>query len=207
MILYKKLIAYILKLLPKEKDYLKKLSITTKEKTECNKMSSDHYQGRFLSLISRIISPKTILEIGTYTGYSTLCLAEGLKTNGKIITIEINKRCKNISEKFFKKYNKNILTIYGKAKNILPKINIKLDLAFIDADKRNNLHYFNSIADKIRTNGIIIVDNVLWKKKVFFKTDNKAKHIDKFNKKIKMNKKFDTLIIPIRDGLSISLKN
>ncbi|MDH3003804.1 MAG: class I SAM-dependent methyltransferase, partial [Candidatus Shikimatogenerans sp. JK-2022] len=171
---------------------------------------SNNIQGRFLSFISKIKKPKLILEIGTFLGYSTLCLSEGLKKKGLLITIEKNKKYIYYAKKFIKKtrYNKNINIINGKALKIIPKLKYKFDIVFIDADKKNYYKYFKLIIKKINKNGIIIIDNILWKGKVINNNfDKLTKIIFNFNKKIKNYKNINNIIIPIRDGLSIILKN
>ncbi|WOX79225.1 O-methyltransferase [Candidatus Shikimatogenerans bostrichidophilus] len=174
------------------------------------RMMSDNLQGRFLSLISRLKNPKYILEIGTFLGYSTLCLSEGLKKNGLLITIEKNKKYIYYAKKNIKttKYNNNIKLLYGNALNVIPKLKYNFDIVFIDADKKNNLNYFKLIFNKVKKNGIIICDNVLWKGKIIYnKADNITKSINKFNNTIKNYKNINSIIIPIRDGLNIIIKN
>tara|TARA_Y100000994_G_C15552319_1_gene384629 strand:- start:49 stop:684 length:636 start_codon:yes stop_codon:yes gene_type:complete len=174
-------------------------------------MLSGEYQGRLLSLISKIKQPKKILEIGTFTGYATLCLAEGLETSGKIYTIDKNEELVKIQNKYFSKskYHKNIIQYTGDALEIIPKINSKFDLIFLDADKMNYNKYLEIIIPKLNKKGILISDNVLWHGKVLSdrkKQDKVTKRIDAFNKDLVKNKKFQTFMLPIRDGLSISIK-
>ena len=174
-------------------------------------MLSGEYQGRLLSLISKIKQPKKILEIGTFTGYATLCLAEGLKTSGKIYTIDKNEELIKIQNKYFSKskYHKNIIQYTGDAIEIIPKINSKFDLIFLDADKENYNKYLEIIIPKLNKKGILISDNVLWHGKVLSDKKNQdkvTKGIDKFNKDLVENKNFQTFMLPIRDGLSISIK-
>ena len=174
-------------------------------------MLSGEYQGRLLSLISKIKQPKKILEIGTYTGYATLCLAEGLETSGKIYTIDKNEELIKIQNKYFSKskYHKNIIQYTGDALEIIPKINSKFDLIFLDADKENYNKYLEIIIPKLNKKGILISDNVLWHGKVLSDKKNQdkvTKGIDTFNKDLVENKNFQTFMLPIRDGLSISIK-
>ncbi|WGH24760.1 MAG: class I SAM-dependent methyltransferase [Candidatus Shikimatogenerans bostrichidophilus] len=205
MIINKKLYNYIINLTnDKEYKYLKK--IRNKKYNNINKKNmSDFLQGRFLSIISRIKNPKYILEIGTFIGYSSLCLCEGLKKKGKLITIEKNKKIfkyaiNNISNT---KYKNKIKILLGNALNIIPKLNIKFDIIFIDADKKNYINYLNLIKNKIKKKGIILVDNVLWKGLIIKnKKDKITKIINNFNIELK-NKNYNNIILPIRDGINL----
>lgn len=211
MFFKKKILNYINNLIKNyEPIYLKKIRIFNKKLNYNKNNMSNNIQGRFLSFISKIKKPKLILEIGTFLGYSTLCLSEGLKKKGLLITIEKNKKYIYYAKKFIKKtrYNKNINIINGKALKIIPKLKYKFDIVFIDADKKNYYKYFKLIIKKINKNGIIIIDNILWKGKVINNNfDKLTKIIFNFNKKIKNYKNINNIIIPIRDGLSIILKN
>jgi predicted O-methyltransferase YrrM len=174
-------------------------------------MLSGEYQGRLLSLISKIKQPKNILEIGTYTGYSTICLAEGLVKNGKIHTIDKNEELVEIQKKYFlrSKFNKNIEIHTGNALDIINGLNINFDLIFLDADKENYATYFQIISKILNKNGVLIIDNVLWHGKVLNSKeshDDVTKKIDQFNKALILNKKFQTFMLPVRDGLSIAIK-
>lgn len=174
-------------------------------------MLSGEYQGRLLSLISKIKQPKNILEIGTYTGYSTICLAEGLVKNGKIHTIDKNEELVEIQKKYFlrSKFNKNIEIHTGNALDIINGLNINFDLIFLDADKENYATYFQIICKILNKNGVLITDNVLWHGKVLNSKeshDDVTKKIDQFNKALTLNKKFQTFMLPVRDGLSIAIK-
>lgn len=175
------------------------------------KIMSNKLQGLLLKIISKIKNPKNILEIGTYVGFSSLCLSEGLKKNGLLITIEKNKKYINYAKKNIKenKKKKNIKILYGNALKIIPKLKIKFDLVFIDAEKKNNINFLNLIINKINKNGIIIIDNVLWKGLIIKKKKDKiTKFIYNLNKKIKNYKKnINNIIIPIRDGLNLIIKN
>jgi len=191
---------------------LQKLTRETYQKILQPRMLSGHYQGRILSMISKLVSPTTILEIGTYTGYSALCLAEGLKSNGIIHTIDINEELYDFAQKYFdaSPYRTHIKQYTGNALDIIPKLNTSFDLIFIDADKPNYLNYFNIIIDKVNKGGIILSDNVLWSGKVldtsFKKEDLSTPALIKYNKLLKEDPRIETVLLPIRDGLTISRK-
>ena len=173
-------------------------------------MLSGSYQGRILSMISKIVKPKRVLEIGTYTGYSALCIAEGLDIKGVIDTIDINEELQEIQNKFFKKsgFANKINQHIGNALEVIPKIKRKFDLVFLDADKENYINYFELVIDKINAGGILISDNVLWSGKVVDnrKKDMITKKLIEFNNLINNDKRIETVIFPVRDGLSISRK-
>ena len=192
----------------KEPEILSKLNKETHQKILQPRMLSGHIQGRFLSLISKIKSPLHILEIGTYTGYGTLCLAEGLATNGKIFTIDRNEELINIQNKYFEESGNRdkIVQLTGNAVDILMDLNENFDLIFIDADKENYIKYFDIVSKKLNPNGIIISDNVLWSGKVVEESDNdeETDTLIKFNKLLSKDERFETIILPLRDGLSIS---
>ena len=176
------------------------------------RMISGHYQGRILSLISKIISPKKILEIGTYTGYSAICLCEGMDKDGILHTIDNNKELVEIQNKYFKKANlkDKIIQHSGDAKNIIPSIDEEFDIVFIDADKESYPEYYDLIINKVRSGGIIIADNILWSGKVLEKVekdDQATKSIIEFNNKIIEDYRVKNIILPIRDGLNIIRKN
>ena len=176
------------------------------------RMISGHYQGRILSLISKIISPKKILEIGTYTGYSAICLCEGMEKDGMLHTIDNNKELVEIQNKYFKKANltNKIVQHSGDAKNIIPSIDEEFDIVFIDADKESYPEYYDLIINKVRSGGIIIADNILWSGKILEKVekdDQATKSIIEFNNKIIEDDRVKNIILPIRDGLNIVRKN
>jgi|TARA_B110000914_G_C15477090_1_gene453672 predicted O-methyltransferase YrrM len=190
---------------------LKELNKETNLKVLNPRMLSGAYQGRILSMISKLLRPKHVLEIGTYTGYSAICILEGLDSNGSIHTIDKNEELLSIQRKYFNKTKKGgkFFQYTGNAKDIIPTINKNFDLIFLDADKENYLNYFNLIINKLNTNGVIISDNVLWGGKVLLKPDQEdiaTKTLIEFNKFIKNDKRVETIILPIRDGISICRK-
>lgn len=205
----KKLIEYISENSSKEPEILAKLNKETYQKVLQPRMLSGHIQGRFLSMISKIKSPSCILEIGTYTGYGTLCLAEGLLDVGKIFTIDRNEELLKIQNKYFEMSGKRdkIIQLTGNAKDILKNLDESYDIVFIDADKENYIEYFNIVSERLNNNGIIISDNVLWSGKVLnspSKNDEETNILIEFNKTLNEDERFETIILPIRDGLSIS---
>ena len=192
-----------------EPTILKELSKETWQKVLNPRMLSGDLQGRVLSMISKIIQPKNILEIGTYTGYSALCLAEGLAPEGKIFTLDKNEELETLQNKYFEKsgFRNQIKQYVGKAIDIIPTINEKFDLVFIDADKTNYINYFHLIIDKMNSGGIILSDNVLWSGKVVEKLDPKDKDTKillAYNKLLNTDDRVETVLLPIRDGLTIS---
>ena len=193
-----------------EPTLLKELNKETNLKILNPRMLCSSYQGRVLSIISKIIKPQNVLEIGTYTGYSALCIAEGLDKNGIIHTIDINEELKEIQNKYFKKsgFGNQIHQHIGNAIEIIPKINEYFDFVYLDADKENYNEYFDLIIDKIIPGGVLISDNVLWSGKVLH-TKNQdviTEKLIEFNQLVKKDKRLDTIILPIRDGLSICRK-
>ena len=175
------------------------------------RMLSGNFQGRFLSFLSKISKPKSVIEIGTYTGYSALCIAEGLDPNGVIHTIDNNEELTYIQNKYFEKsnYRSNIKQYTDDAIKILPKLNITFDFAFIDADKINYINYYEIIIKKMKKGGLIVSDNVLWSGKVLEENsqDEETEMLKKFNSMLKKDKRITNLIVPLRDGLSISQVN
>lgn len=173
-------------------------------------MVSGHLQGKLLELISCMISPGNILEIGTFTGYSAICLSKGLRPGGKLITIELNDELSAFAQSFFCRAGADakITQLTGKAQDIIPGLNHMFDLVFIDADKREYIDYYNLIIDKVKPGGFILADNVLWGGKVVEKetTDLQAQGIINFNKMIRNETKIENVIIPIRDGLMLIRK-
>jgi len=192
-----------------EPELLQQLSKETWQKVLVPRMLSGHYQGRLLSIISKIAQPKSVLEIGTYTGYSALCLAEGLHQKGVLHTIDTNEELVDFQKKYFDKspYKNQIKQHLGNALDIIPKLDEKFDLVFIDADKTNYSNYFHLIIDKMNSGGIILSDNVLWNGKVTEKPDSKDKDtiaLIAYNKLLKDDPRIETVLLPIRDGLAIS---
>lgn len=173
-------------------------------------MACGHIQGKFLEMISRMINPSCILEIGTFTGYSTICLARGLKTDGKLITVEPNDEIAEFAETFFDKAGGagKIVTFNGRLQEIIGSMNEEFDLVYIDGDKREYCEYFRLIIDKVRPGGFIIADNVLWGGKVFEKevSDQQTKGIIEFNEMISSQKNIENIILPIRDGVMLIRK-
>ncbi len=195
----------------KESDLLKELSRETKLKILNPRMLSGSYQGRILSIISKLTKPKYILEIGTYTGYSSLCLVEGMKNDGELHTIDKNEELYDFQKKYFNKsgYGDKIFQHLGNALELIQTINKKFDLIFLDADKENYAKYLELLVNKLNTNGILVTDNVLWSGKVTMPIsdeDLSTQEIDKFNKLLNQRSDMETIILPIRDGISVSRK-
>jgi len=175
------------------------------------RMLSGSYQGRLIALISKLIRPKNILEIGTFTGYATLCLAEGLLENGQIITIDQNEELVDIQQKYFtkSKYAFQINALLGEAIALISNLDMTFDLIFIDADKQNYSAYFDLVIEKLNIGGIILTDNVLWNGKVIENTnpnDMDTLAIQAYNKKVQSDTRVETILLPIRDGISITRK-
>ena len=196
----------------KESKILKDLNRETNLKILNPRMLSGHLQGRFLSIITKLIKPKKILEIGTYTGYSAICMAEGLIEKGIIHTIDINEELVSIQNKYFakSKCNNSIIQHVGDARNIIKSINEKFDLVFLDADKENYIEYYELVIEKVRKGGLIIADNVLWTGKVVEPEkddDELTQYLIDFNKMINEDDRVENIILPLRDGLNIILKN
>ena len=190
-------------------EILIELEKETYQKVLKPRMISGRLQGRFLSLLSNLVRANTIVEIGTFTGYSTLSLAEGLTNNGKIHTIDCNEELVNIQEHFFKKskYSHKIKRYLGKALQVLTRIEGPYDLVFIDADKENYIEYFETILPKMRKGGLIISDNVMWSGKVLNNAcpkDMTTIVLKKFNKKLMEDSRVQTTLLPIRDGLNLT---
>jgi predicted O-methyltransferase YrrM len=176
------------------------------------RMLSGHLQGRFLSMVSKALSPNSILEIGTYTGYSALCLAEGLSIDGSLTTIDKNPELENFAKSYFQKssFKLKINMLVGDALSIIPTLKSKWDLVFIDADKENYSNYFDLVIDNVRSGGWIIADNVLWSGKVLSDTqpnDTETESLKLFNAKVHSDKRVTNMLLPIRDGLMILIKN
>jgi predicted O-methyltransferase YrrM len=194
-----------------ESTVLAKLNRETWAKVLIPRMLSGHLQGRALSMFSKMIRPKTILEIGTYTGYSAICLSEGMQDKGKLYTIDINEELKSMSSTYFKKagIDDKVVQYVGNALEIIPTISDNFDLVFIDADKENYSKYFDIVIDKMPVGGFIIADNVLWSGKVVEEVNDKdqeTKALKAFNTKIQNNERVENILMPIRDGLMICQK-
>ncbi|WP_292950034.1 O-methyltransferase [Olleya sp. UBA1516] len=194
-----------------EPELLQQLTRETYQKILQPIMLSGPYQGRVLSMISKLIRPKSVLELGTFTGYATLCLAEGLHPEGEIHTIDVNEELEDFQRKYFDKseFGQQIHQHLGSAIDILPKLDKSFDLVFIDADKPNYVNYFHLIIDKLRPGGIILSDNVLWHGKVIEPVDPKdisTNAVLEFNTLLKEDPRIETVLLPIRDGLTISRK-
>lgn len=199
----------LLKYAEPEDELLQHIDRETNLKVLMPRMLSGHYQGRVLSMLSKMVGAKRILEIGTFTGYATLCLAEGLVTDGIIYTLDINAELEDMVRDNFAKspLNEKIKYIIGDAQQSLQEIDEVFDLVFIDADKKNNGTYYNLIFDRVRPGGIIIVDNVLWSGKVLGGAQDKdTKNISNFNDEIARDQRVEKLILPVRDGLFVIRK-
>ncbi|PKQ70869.1 O-methyltransferase [Raineya orbicola] len=193
-----------------ENAVLRELHRQTHLKVLMPRMLSGHLQGRFLAMISQMLAPQRILEIGTYTGYSALCLAEGLQENGKLITIDKNEELEDFAKKFFAKagLEKKIEMLIGNALEIIPTLQETWDLVFIDADKLNYAKYYEMVLPQVRKGGWIIADNVLWSGKVadtkFIDKDTEA--LRAFNELVQNDARVENLLLPLRDGLMIARK-
>lgn len=195
-----------------ESPLLKKIDHITNEKMVMPRMLSGHLQGRVLAMLSKMMRPQTILEIGTFTGYSALCLAEGLQENGKIITIDINEELEDVVTDFFNQSQYRYMIDYriGNALDIIPGLNEVFDIVFIDADKENYLNYYDLTMEKLNPGGIIIADNVLWSGKVIKKSeknDIETEGLKLFNQKVHTDDRVENVLLPVRDGLMIVRKN
>lgn len=198
------LVAYLEQTCDQESDLLKRINRETYLKETMPHMLSGHYQGRLLSFLSKLINPLRILEIGTFTGYATLCLAEGLGKEGRIHTIEINEELQPRLLAYFEEAasSEKIVLHIGEALKIIPTLNETFDLVFIDADKKNNHNYFELVLDKVRPGGLILIDNVLWKGKVLEENpDKQTQSIIELNNQIASDPRVEKVILPVRDGL------
>jgi predicted O-methyltransferase YrrM len=206
-----KLDHYIVSHSESEPELLQELTRETYQKVLQPIMLSGPYQGRVLSMLSKLVRPKTILEIGTFTGYSTLCLAEGLSPDGSIDTIDINEELTDFQRKYFNKsgHGSRIHQHTGNAIDIIPQLDKRYDLIFIDADKPNYPNYFELTIDKLNSGGILLSDNVLWHGKVtqpLEAKDASTKAVLDYNTLLKNDKRVESVILPVRDGLTISRK-
>lgn len=194
-----------------ENDLLQKVNRETHLEVLMPRMLSGHLQGRFLAMLSKMIRPKYILEIGTFTGYAALCLAEGLVENGKLITIDINEELAPRVNQYFSQYEKASQLQYmnGDAQEIIPNLNEKFDLVFIDADKKNYAKYYEMVFDKVSSGGYIIADNVLWSGKVVdanTKKDADTLNMLAYNEMVANDTRVEAMLVPLRDGLMICRK-
>lgn len=194
-----------------EDDLLKELARQTHLKTLKPRMLSGHLQGIFLSMLSQLIKPNYILEIGTFTGYSALCLAKGLTETGKLITLDNDPETSLIAKDFFAKsqHNNKIEFISGDAPQIIPILPYTFDLVFIDADKKNYALYYDLVFDKLKSGGLILADNVLWSGKVLdlvSNTDKETRNMQAFNEKIAKDNRVEKVMVPLRDGITLIRK-
>lgn len=192
-----------------EPELLAKLNKETYQKILLPRMLSGHFQGRVLSMLSKLIRPVNILEIGTYTGYAALCLCEGMQEKGELHTIDIKEELIDFQRKYFDEspWGKQIFQHLGEAVNIIPDLDIKFDLVFIDADKENYLNYWEMIVPKMNKGGIILSDNVLWSGKILepvHPNDISTKVLLEYNLRLKNDPRVETVLLPIRDGLTVS---
>jgi predicted O-methyltransferase YrrM len=194
-----------------ESDVLKRLNRETYAKVLTPRMLAGHLQGRVISMLSNMIQPNQVLEIGTYTGYSAICWTEGLNKNGQLHTIDINEELKDMVDRYIDEagVDKQVLTYIGNAIEIIPTINEVFDVVFIDADKENYSRYFDLVFDKVKKGGYIIADNVLWSGKVVGdrdKMDVETAALVDYCKKIHQDERVENVLFPIRDGLMIARK-
>jgi len=192
-----------------ETPLLKKINRDTNAQVLMPRMLSGQLQGRVLSMISCMVRPRVILEIGTYTGYSALCMAEGLHENGKLITIDINEELQDRVRAYFREAGLEDRIDYriGDATAIIPEIKENFDLVFIDADKENYARYFDLVIDRVNLNGFILADNVLWSGKVLQqKVDKDTRAIVEFNEKVQRDERVENVLLPIRDGMMLMRK-
>jgi len=201
--------AYLSNTCDEEPTLLQKIDRETHLKETMPHMLSGHYQGRLLSLLCQLVSPRRVLEIGTFTGYASICLAEGLANDGLLHTIDINAEVQERVQAYFDAsgYANKINYHIGEALAIIPTLDEVFDLVFIDADKKNNLNYYELVLEKVRPGGLILIDNVLWKGKVTVNSaDRQTEQIINLNKFITNDKRVQKLILPIRDGIFIIRK-
>ena len=201
--------SYLNEHLEAEPSYLKNLSRETYQKVIQPRMISGHYQGRLLSFLSNLVRPNRILELGTYTGYSALCLAEGLSEKGTITTIEVNEELAWLQQKYWKlsPYHKKIRPIVGDALEVIPSLQDKYDLVFIDAKKADYNKYLETVIPKLNKGCLILSDNILWSGKVvepLQKGDKATEALLKYNQRLTEDNRFEHLILPVRDGLSVA---
>ncbi len=192
-----------------EPEVLARLNRETHLKVLQPRMLSGHFQGRVLSMISKLVRPSVILEIGTYTGYSAICLAEGLAGDGTLHTIDIKEELQDLQRRYFDQsgFGQKIVQHLGPALEVIPALNTSPDLVFIDADKENYIHYYEMVVPMMKRGGIILSDNVLWSGKVLEETsatDKSTKALLEYNKRIATDPRVETVLLPIRDGLNVT---
>jgi caffeoyl-CoA O-methyltransferase len=192
-----------------ESDLLKQINRDTHAKVMMPRMLSGHLQGRFLSMVSHLIKPTYILEVGTYTGYSAICLAEGLKPEGKLITIDVNEELESRVRNYFEQagLSEKIEYLIGDATKVIPSLSHQFDIVFIDADKENYSVYYDLVFDNVAKGGLIMADNVLWSGKVIkSKPDKDTRAIVEFNEKVRNDTRVEVLLLPLRDGILMARK-
>ena len=202
---------YVLKHAPKESEILYQINRETHLKVMQPRMLSGHFQGQLLKFLVEMIQPQSILEIGTYTGYSAIAMAEGLPENGKLVTIDINLELEKMIDNFITtaKLKDKIVQLTGSALEIIPTLTQRFDLVFIDADKRNYKNYLDLVIDKVNSGGYILTDNVLWSGKVTLpnsQMDLDTKLINEYNEYVQSHPKLKSILLPVRDGLYLSRK-
>jgi len=202
---------YVCQHTEKESEVLAALNRKTHLSVMQPRMLSGHFQGRLLSLLAHMIQPKRILEIGTYTGYSAICLAEGMKPGGKLYTIDVNEERADLVQEYISRSGNEdvIVPLIGDALEIIPTLEESFDIVFIDADKKNYINYYNLVFDRVKSGGYIIADNVLWSGKVIgdqAQLDRETRILDEYNKLIHADPRVQEVLLPIRDGLMIARK-
>ena len=202
---------YILNHIDDEDKLLQELDRETNLKVLGARMISGHLQGKVLTMLSKMIQPQNILEIGTFTGYSAICLAQGLTENGKLITIEIDDELESIAKRYIRKsgFENKIIHKTGDAISIIQTLDMVFDLVFIDADKREYIEYYHAVFNKVRSGGYIIADNTLWNGKVVQRIKPDDEHTQKiveFNQLIKIDHRVEKVILPLRDGMTVIRK-
>lgn len=194
-----------------EPSYLRELAAETQEKVQMPQMLSGHLQGRFLSMLSHLVKPKTIVEIGTFTGYSALCLAEGLAHGGMLHTIDIDPSLMEMVQRYVQKGGmKDKITLHHRpALEVIPSLPAPFDLVFIDADKENYPNYFDAVIDKVRPGGLIIADNVLWSGNVLTpknEQDEQTRALVEYARRVHGDGRVEAVMVPMRDGLLVARK-
>lgn len=192
-----------------EPELLKKLTRDTYAKVLMPRMLSGHVQGRYLAMLSHLIRPENILEVGTYTGYSAICLSEGLRPEGKLVTIDVNEELESRVRNYFSEAGLTEQIDYriGDAAQIIPALDLTFDLVFIDADKENYSKYYDLVFDKVRPGGLILADNVLWSGKVVSpRPDKDTRALLEFNQKVMADPRVENLLLPLRDGIMMIRK-